>query len=83
MKISENRRLRGEKKAMARHEHQQFQNSRHEKKFYEFARLIAQGESAAGRIDFTQQDTILKQAGKTVADLQEAVEAFRSGELEI
>ena len=77
MKISENRRLRGEKKAMARHDHQAKQNSRFEKKFVEYARAIAEGESAKNKIDFTKLDTVLKQAGKTPDDLQEMVSQIR------
>ena len=77
MKISENRRLRGEKKAMARHDHQARQNSRHEKKFWEYAKTIAEGEDAAGKIDFAKLDVVLKQAGKTTDDLQAAVEEVR------
>lgn len=77
MKISENRRLRGEKKAMARHEHQAKQNSRFEKKFLEYARAIAEGESAKNKIDFTKLETVLKQAGKTTEDLQEMVSQIR------
>ena len=75
MKISENRRLRGEKKAMARHEHMERQNSRHEKKFWEYARAIAQGESA--KVDFSKLELVLKQAGKTSEDLQQAVAEAR------
>jgi hypothetical protein len=77
MKISENRRLRGEKKALARQAHLERQNSRHEKKFWEYARAIAQGETAAGKVDFTKLETVLKQAGKTTEDLQQAVEEVR------
>lgn len=77
MKISENRRLRGEKKALARHDHQAKQNSRFEKKFLEYARAIAEGESSAHKIDFTKLDTVLKQAGKTPEDLQETVAEIR------
>ena len=77
MKISENRRLRGEKKALARHEHQAKQNSRFEKKFLEYARAIAEGEASAHKIDFTKLETVLKQAGKTTEDLQEMVAQIR------
>ena len=77
MKISENRRLRGEKKAMARHDHQARQNSRHEKKFWEYARAIAEGEAGAAKIDFAKLDIVLKQAGKTTEELQAAVEEMR------
>ena len=77
MKISENRRLRGEKKAMARHEHMERQNDRHEKKFWEYARAIASGEAGAGKIDFTKLELVLKQAGKTSEDLQQAVAEAR------
>ena len=77
MKISENRRLRGEKKALKRHAHQERQNSGQEKKFWELARAIAEGENAKNKIDFTQTEKILKQASKTPEDLQEAVEECR------
>ena len=77
MKISENRRLRGEKKAMARRAHQERQNSRHEKKFYELASAIAEGESASKKIDFTKMELILQQAGKTPEDLQKLVQELR------
>jgi hypothetical protein len=72
MKISESRRLRGEKKARARQDHQDQQNSRHEKKFCEFVDAIAKGEP--GNLDFTRLDLVLRQAGKTTDDLQAAVE---------
>ena len=77
MKISENRRLRGEKKAMARHEHQEKQNSRFEKKFLEYARAIAEGDEGKSKIDFSKLDTVLKQAGRTPEELQEMVTQFR------
>ena len=77
MKISENRRLRGEKKALARHEHQAKQNTRFEKKFIEYARAIAKGESGNSKLDFTKLDTVLKQAGRTTEDLQEMVTQIR------
>lgn len=77
MKISENRRLRGEKKALARHAHQERQNSRHEKKFWEFASAIAEGEAGASKIDLTKLPLVLQQAGKTQEDLMAAVEEIR------
>jgi hypothetical protein len=77
MKISENRRLRGEKKALARQAHQDKQNSRFEKKFLEFARAIAEGEAGAAKIDFSKLDTVLKQAGRTPEELQETVAEIR------
>ncbi|MBI5851721.1 MAG: hypothetical protein HZB39_11950 [Planctomycetes bacterium] len=77
MKISENRRLRGEKKALARHEHQETQNSRFEKRYLEYARAIAEGETSAGKIDFTKLELVLKQAGKTTNDLQAKVAEIR------
>lgn len=77
MKISENRRLRGEKKAIARQEHQTKQNSRFEKKFLEYARAIAEGQASAAKIDFKLLETVLKQAGRTTEDLQEMVTQIR------
>ena len=77
MKISENRRLRGEKKALARQAHQDKQNSRFEKKFLEYARAIAEGEAGAGKIDFSKLETVLKQAGRRPEDLQETVAEIR------
>ncbi len=77
MKISENRRLRGEKKALARHDHLETQNSRFEKKFLEYARAIAEGEGSAQKIDFTKLELVLKQAGKTTSDLQVLVTQYR------
>jgi len=78
MKISENRRLRGEKKALARQAHQDLQNSRFQKKYLELAKAIADGESAAAKVDFSKTDIILRQAGKTPEDLQKLVEELRA-----
>ncbi|MGE0145583.1 MAG: hypothetical protein AB7I19_20280 [Planctomycetota bacterium] len=77
MKISENRRLRGEKKALARQDHMDQQNSRYEKRFLEYARAIAEGEASAHKIDFTKLELVLRQAGKTTEDLQAQVVAYR------
>ena len=69
MKISENRRLRGEKKALARQDHQTKQNTRFEKKYVALATAIAKGDEAAAAKDLAKMDVILKQAGKTTEDL--------------
>ena len=78
MKISESARLRGEKKAMARHSHQARMNSGAEKKFFELAAAIADGPAAAAKLDLSKTDVILKKAGKTAEDLQELVEELRA-----
>ncbi len=78
MKISENRRLRGEKKALARHDHQARMMSGAEKKFFQLASAIADGPEAAAKLDLSKTDLILKKAGKTTADLQELVEELRA-----
>ena len=75
MKISENRRLRGEKKALARHAHQERQNSRHEKKFMEAAEAIASGDSS--KFDITKLPLLLQQAGRTQEELQAEVDRIR------
>lgn len=77
MKISENRRLRGERKALARHDHLDKQNSRFEKRFLEYARAIAEGEGSATKIDFTKIELVLRQAGHSTEDLQAKVEEIR------
>ncbi|MFO1054320.1 MAG: hypothetical protein U1F36_19040 [Planctomycetota bacterium] len=77
MKISENRRLRGEKKALARHDHLEQQNSRFEKRFLEYARAIAEGGNSSTKLDLTKMDLVLRQAGKTMADLQTKIAEYR------
>ncbi len=73
MKISENRRKRGEKKALKRHDHQASQNSRFEKKYVALAEAIARGDEEAAKEGFAKMETILKQAGKTPEDLQKLI----------
>lgn len=77
MKISENRRKRGEKKAMARQDHQSKQNSRFEKKYVALAEAVASGDEEAAKEMFARMDVILKQAGKTPEDFQELVTELR------
>ena len=77
MKISETRRLRGEKKAKARQDHQSKQNQRYEKKFYALAEAIAKGDEEAARDDLARVDVILRQAGKTPEDLQKLIAELR------
>ncbi len=77
MKISENRRKRGEKKAMARQDHQTKQNSRFEKKFQALAEAVARGDEEAAKADFAKMDVILAKAGKTIEDFQELVNELR------
>lgn len=77
MKISETRRLRGEKKAKARQDHQSKQNERFEKKFYALAEAIAKGDQEAAKDDLAKMDIILRQAGKTTDDLNALIAELR------
>ncbi len=78
MKISENRRLRCEKKSRARHVEQHGQASRAEIKYMNLAKAMAEGGAAAAKIDLKGVEKILKSAGHTAQDLQVLVDEIRA-----
>ncbi len=78
MKISENRRMRVEKKSKARHAHQERQNSRFSGKFETVAQAIAAGGKAAQKLDFAEVEKILNAAGKNGEDLAKRVDEIRA-----
>jgi len=77
MKISESRRLRGEKKSKARQQHHMDQNTGAEGKYREMAKQLAEGGEAAAKLDVTRIDKLLKAAGHNSEELQELVNEFR------
>ncbi len=77
MKISESRRLRGEKKSKARQQHHMDQNTGAEGKYREMARILAEGGEAASKLDISRIEKLLKSTGHTSEELQELVNEFR------
>ncbi len=82
MKISESRRLRGEKKSKARQQHHKDQVSGSEGKYREMASLLALGGEAATKLDITRIDKLLKATGHTTEELQTLVNEFRVAQRE-
>ncbi len=78
MKISENRRLRCEKKSRARHVEQHGQASRAEVKYQNLAKAMAEGGAAAAKIDLKGIAKILQSAGHSSEDLQALVNDLRT-----
>lgn len=76
MKISENRRLRDEKKSMSVHHHRSDQASKQETKFQDLARAMATGDTA--KLDVEKIQKILRTSGRSSEDLQKAVEDWRA-----
>ena len=78
MKISESRRLRGEKKSKARQQHHMDQATGSEGKYREMASLLAEGGEGAAKLDLARIDKLLKATGHTTEELQALVDEFRT-----
>ncbi|MHC5066488.1 MAG: hypothetical protein ACYTG5_21240 [Planctomycetota bacterium] len=77
MKISESRRLRGEKKSKARQQHHMDQNTGAEGKYRDMAKVLAEGGEAAAKLDIARIEKLLKATGHSSEELQELVNEFR------